>query len=168
MADLAQTNARTEDTAITVRDARREDVPRIVELYRQPDGSTKHRAPGDDPGDAVPGGYYRAFEAIDADPRNRLLVAERGNIIVGTFQLTLLPDMTPDGRDNALVENVVIDVALRGSGLGSQMMRWAIDEARRLGCARVQLTSNKRRTGAHRFYERLGFAPSHEGFRLEL
>lgn len=147
-----------------MRDARREDVARIVELYRQPDGSTKHERVGD----TVADGYYVAFEAIEADARNRLMVAELDGVVVGTFQLTRLPDMTPDGRDNLLIENVVVDVALRVSGIGSSMMRWAIEEGQRLGCARVQLTSNKRRADAHRFYERLGFVRSHEGFRLDI
>ena len=133
-----------------------------VELYRSDERSQKH---DNLPGAPVPAGYYTVFDAIERDARNRLLVAELGGTVVGSFQATLLLDMTPDARDNMLIENVIVAAPLRGHGIGEAMMRWAVDEARRLGCARVQLTSRGTRPDAHRFYERLGFEASHVGFR---
>ena len=112
--------------------------------------------------------YRRAFEAIDADPAHLLLVAESGGEIVATMQLSFLPGLARRGALRAQIEAVRVRVDQRGSGLGGELMIWAIEEARRRGCALVQLTSDKRRTDAHRFYERLGFVASHEGFKLAL
>ena len=152
---------------VTVRDASRDDIPRIVALYRTDELTRKHStAPPDDM--AVEPGYYAVFDAIAADPRNRLLVAEHAGAVAGSFQLTLVPDMNPEGRDRAIIENVIVDAAVRARGIGSAMMRWAIEEARRRNCRQVALTSLNARTQAHRFYERLGFTPTHAGFKLEL
>lgn len=151
-------------SAIDVRDAEREDLPRIVALYRTDELTRKHHGAG---GDIEPG-YYGAFEAIERDARNRLLVAERAGEIVGSFQLTFVPDMQPDGRDVAIVENVIVDGAVRSGGVGSAMMRWAVEEARRHGCSQVKLTSNNKREDAHRFYLRLGFEATHTGFKILL
>jgi len=112
--------------------------------------------------------YRRAFEAIDADPAQLLLVADSGGEIVATMQLSFLPGLARRGALRAQIEAVRVRVDQRGSGLGGELMIWAIEEARRRGCALVQLTSDKRRTDAHRFYERLGFVASHEGFKLAL
>jgi GNAT superfamily N-acetyltransferase len=87
---------------------------------------------------------------------------------VGTFQLSFIPGVSQRGLKRAMIESVRVAAAERGSGLGTQMMRWAIDEARQAGCGQVQLTSNAERSDAHRFYERLGFVPSHVGFKLKL
>jgi GNAT superfamily N-acetyltransferase len=151
--------------AITVRDAVRGDLPRIVALYRTDELTRKHHGSADE--DLEPG-YFAVFDAIDQDPRNRLLVAEHGGVIAGSFQLTYVPDMQPDGREVAIIENVIVDAASRGAGLGSAMMRWAVEEARRHGSSQVKLTSNVKRTDAHRFYERLGFEPTHVGFKILL
>jgi GNAT superfamily N-acetyltransferase len=150
---------------VSVRDARREDVPRIVALYRTDELTRKHKSAAD--ADIEPG-YYDAFDRIDGDSRNRLLVAESGGTIAGSFQLTFVPDMQPDGRDVAIIENVIVDGNARGRGVGSAMMRWAVEEARRHGCSQVKLTSNRARAGAHRFYDRLGFEPTHVGFKILL
>ena len=112
--------------------------------------------------------YGRAFETIDADSAHLLLVADRDGQVVGTMQLSFLPGLARRGALRAQVEAVRVADEVRGSGLGKAMMSWAIDEARRRGCALVQLTSDKRRTEAHRFYQRLGFAASHEGMKLSL
>ena len=158
----------TEDVlsqGVLVRDARLEDVPRIVALYRTDELTRKHKGAGEA---EVEPGYYAAFEAIERDPRNRLLVAEAGGVIAGSFQLTFVPDMRPDGRDVAIIENVIVDSAARGRGIGSAMMRWAVEEARRQGCSQVKLTSSRARADAHRFYERLGFEAAHIGFKILL
>ena len=150
---------------ITVRDATRDDLARIVALYRTDELTRKHKSPA---GADIEPGYYDTFDRIEADPRNRLLVAEAGGIIAGSFQLTYVPDMQPDGREVAIVENVIVDSAARGLGVGSAMMRWAVDEARRHHCSQVKLTSNNKREDAHRFYARLGFEPTHTGFKILL
>jgi GNAT superfamily N-acetyltransferase len=88
--------------------------------------------------------------------------------VVGTLQLTLIPGMARRGALRAQIEAVRVRENLRGRGLGSALLAWAVDEARRRGCALVQLTSDKRRAEAHRLYGRLGFEASHEGFKLRL
>ncbi len=153
------------DPAVHVRDATRDDVPRIVALYRTDELTRKH---GDDSRADIEPGYYATFEAIENDSRNRLLVAEVAGEIAGSFQLTYVPDMQPDGRDVAIIENVIVDASARGSGVGSAMMRWAVEEARVHGCSQIKLTSNTKRTDAHRFYERLGFETTHVGFKILL
>ncbi len=112
--------------------------------------------------------YTAAFRRIDADPAHLLLVAEQDGQIVGTFQLSFLPGLARRGALRAQIEAVRVAQSQRGSGVGAAMMRWAIDEAGRRGCALVQLTSDKARTDAHRFYARLGFVATHEGMKLAL
>jgi GNAT superfamily N-acetyltransferase len=112
--------------------------------------------------------YAAAFLAIDSDPAHLLIVAESAGEIVGTLQLSFLPGLARRGALRAQIEAVRVAQSFRGSGLGAAMMHWAIDEARRRGCGLVQLTSDKSRTGAHRFYQRLGFVASHEGMKLAL
>lgn len=113
--------------------------------------------------------YLRAFGALDADPAQRLLVAcGDGGELAGTMQVMFLPGLSRRGALRAQIEAVRVARAHRGRGLGGAMIRWAVADARRQGCALVQLTSDKRRPDAHRFYERLGFTASHEGFKLQL
>jgi GNAT superfamily N-acetyltransferase len=112
--------------------------------------------------------YLAALAAIDADSNQRLLVAEYEGRPAGTLQLTFIPGIARLGESRCLIEAVHIAPDLRSRGLGSQMIRWAIEEARARGCGVVQLTSNKKRVDAHRFYQRLGFAQSHEGFKYSL
>ncbi|MFE9630196.1 GNAT family N-acetyltransferase [Streptomyces sp. NPDC006463] len=111
-----------------------------------------------------------AFAAIVADARNEMLVLtdDDGAVVLGCLQLTYIPGLGQGGRDRALVEAVRIRPDRRGEGLGAELMELAVERARERGCGLVQLTSNKRRTAAHRFYERLGFARSHEGLKLSL
>lgn len=112
--------------------------------------------------------YLAALAAIDADPNQQLLVAEYDGRAAGTLQLTFIPGIARLGETRCLIEAVHIAPDLRSRGLGSQMIRWAIEQARDRGCGVVQLTSNKKRVDAHRFYQRLGFAQSHEGFKYSL
>jgi GNAT superfamily N-acetyltransferase len=146
-----------------LRRAVRDDVPAIVELFAEDELGTGRdgAAVGLEP-------YLRAFDAIDADPAHLLAVAETGGEIVGTLQLSVLPSLPHRGAFRAQLEGVHVRADRRGGGLGAAMVGWAVEEARRRGCAQVQLTSQKRRVDAHRFYERLGFARSHEGFKLML
>lgn len=147
-----------------LREATRQDVPSIVALLAQ-DRLGHHREASSDP---LPDGYWEAFDAIDDDPDNLLVVAEDHGVIVGTLQLTFIPYLTFRGGWRAQIEAVRIESNRRGQGVGRQLMEWAIDQARSRGCHLVQLTTNKTRTDAHRFYESLGFEPTHEGMKLYL
>lgn len=145
-----------------IRRARREDIGAIVRMLADDQlGATR-----DDPHDLEP--YLRAFEQIDADPNQLLVVVISDDVPVGTLQLTIIPGLARRGALRGQVEAVRVHADHRGSGLGADLMRWAIDESRRRGCALVQLTSDVSRTDAHRFYERLGFVASHTGFKLKL
>lgn len=113
--------------------------------------------------------YVAAFRAIDADPAQMLVVVvDDTETVVATMQLTVIPGLARLGATRLLVEAVRVDERLRGNGLGSAMMEWAIAEGRRRGAGLIQLTSDKSREDAHRFYERLGFTASHVGFKLIL
>jgi GNAT superfamily N-acetyltransferase len=155
----------TESAQVVLREARAEDVRAIVGLLAADQlGATRDSAADD----ADLAAYQAAFRAIDADPAHLLLVAEAAGEVVATMQLSFLPGLARRGALRAQIEAVRVAESTRGSGLGAAMMQWAIDEARRRGCALVQLTSDKSRTSAHRFYERLGFVASHEGMKLRL
>jgi GNAT superfamily N-acetyltransferase len=146
----------------TLRRARREDVADIVALIAHDQlGVTR-----EDPSDLA--AYLEAFAAIDADPAHTLLVAERDGRVVGTLQLSIIPGLARGGALRGQLEAVRVEEGQRGQGLGEAMVRWAVEESRRRGCAVVQLTTDKSRTDAHRFYERLGFVASHEGMKLRL
>ncbi|MHA6624430.1 GNAT family N-acetyltransferase [Pseudonocardia sichuanensis] len=112
--------------------------------------------------------YREAFDAIAADAAQLLLVAADGRRPVGTLQLSFLPGLSRRGAWRAQIEAVRVHEDFRNGGVGAWMVGWAIEEARRRGCALVQLTTDKSRTSAHRFYERLGFVASHEGMKLAL
>lgn len=150
--------------ALRFRRARRDDVAAIVALLAD-DRLGALRESADSP---PPPSYFDAFAAIDRDPNNALVVAERDGVVVGVMQLTFIPYLTHRGSWRALIEGVRIASALRGSGAGSAMFRWAIAQARERGCRIVQLTTDKSRPDAIRFYESLGFVASHEGMKLQL
>ena len=112
--------------------------------------------------------YLSAFATIDADPAHLLLVAAVGVEVVATLQLSVLPGLARRGARRAQIEAVRVRDDCRNRGLGAALVDWAIEEARRRECALVQLTTDKSRADAHRFYERLGFVASHEGLKLRL
>jgi len=116
----------------------------------------------------LPAGYRDAFAAIDRDPNQELVVAELDGRVVGTIQLTFIPGISRQGAWRALIEGVRIDASVRGMGLGRGMIRWAIDRATARGCRMIQLTSDKSRHDAIRFYQGLGFEATHEGLKLML
>jgi len=146
---------------VTFRDARPEDVPAIVALLADDVlGAQRETAP-----DAA---YQAAFEQIEADPGSRLIVAEADGQVAGTLQLNLVPGMSRHGLLRAQLEGVRVAAGYRRHGLGRAMIEWAIGQARSQGCGLVQLTSDKRRPDAIRFYESLGFTASHEGLKLPL
>ena len=116
----------------------------------------------------LPASYQRAFEAIESDANNVLIVACRDDEVVGVLQITLIPYLTYQGGWRALIEGVRIHRDYRSIGLGRQMMTWAIDYAQSKGCHMVQLTTDKSRSQAKAFYETLGFTASHEGMKRYL
>jgi GNAT superfamily N-acetyltransferase len=147
---------------IIMRRARGGDVPAIVALLAD-DALGRTR---ESPDDLEP--YRAAFAEIDGDPQHVLVVAEREGRVIGTAQLTFLPGLSRRAATRAQIEGVRIGGAARGTGLGSMLIEWCVERARERGCAMVQLTSDASRTDAHRFYERLGFRPTHVGFKLDL
>lgn len=137
------------------------DLDRVVELIAD-DAVARDRT------GTLGEAHRRAFAAIDADPNNELIVVERDGRVIGTMQLTVIPGISRNGASRLLIEAVRVDASLRGQGIGSAMMAWAHDRGRARGCALAQLTSDKQRPDAHRFYRTLGYAQSHEGFKLPL
>lgn len=141
-----------------------DDLPAIVGMLADdPLGATRER--NESP---LPAGYREAFAAIDADLHNELVVAVRGPAVVGVLQLTFIPYLTYQGSWRALIEGVRVAATERGHGVGQALFEWAIERARERGCRLVQLTTDKARPDALRFYERLGFVASHEGMKLQL
>ncbi len=160
---LPATLTRGDGTTVELRRATAADLPALVALLADDVlGAAREAADGD----LTP--YRRAFDLLDADPAHLLLVAAVSDAVVGTVQLTVLPGLARRGALRAQLEAVRVAGAARGGGLGAAMIGWAVDEARRRGCALVQLTTDKSRTDARRFYERLGFVASHEGMKLPL
>jgi GNAT superfamily N-acetyltransferase len=150
--------------SVRFRDAVAADVPRIVAMY----GDDALGATREDVDGPLSPSYLAAFEAIDADPRHRLVVVEDGGDIVATMQLSFLPCLTHRGGERAQIEAVRVAGDRRGSGLGGQVIEWAVEEARAHGCRVVQLMTDAQRPDAHRFYASLGFEPTHVGMKLDL
>ncbi|MFF8356899.1 GNAT family N-acetyltransferase [Streptomyces chartreusis] len=147
---------------LEIRPAATDDIPAIVGMLADdPLGARRESLD-----DLTP--YLAAFERLTGDPNQHLVVAVREGRVIGTLQLTVIPGLSRRGATRSIIEAVRIHAVERGSGLGTRLIEWAIDESRRQNCQLVQLTSDKSRTDAHRFYERLGFAASHAGFKLEL
>ena len=145
-----------------IRAAVADDVPAIVGMLADdPLGAQR-----ESPDDLAP--YLSALERLGADPNQRLVVAVREGRVVGTLQLTIIPGLSRRGATRSIVEGVRIHADERGSGLGTELIEWAIEESRDQGCQLVPLPSDQTRTDAHRFYERLGFTASHTGFKLQL
>jgi GNAT superfamily N-acetyltransferase len=149
------------DTTVEVREATEEDIPRIVELLGH--GSLVEGK--EDPTELAP---YEAALAEIAQGPGEVMVAEVDGRVVGVCQLIVFRHLQNRGARCAEVESVHVHPDRRGHGIGGVLMRAAVQRARQLGCYRVQLTSNNARPEAHRFYERLGFEPSHRGFKLTL
>jgi len=154
-------------TDLTFRDAVPADIPTLLQLSHAGDWRGAD-APPLDPAAASDPRVRAAFDDIQADPAHRLIVAELEGEVVGTLQISFLPGLPNFGMKRGLLENVHIRSDLRGGGYGSQLVTWAVDRCREAGCGVVQLTSNKVRKDAHRFYVKLGFEQSHEGFKLKL
>lgn len=146
------------------RAASHEDLPALVRLLADDVlGESRER-----PSDPLPESYGKAFDAIQRDPNNELVIAEMNGKVVGMLQLTFIPGISRLGSWRGLIEAVRVDSTLRSAGVGRKLIAWAIDRARERGCAMVQLTSDKQRADAIRFYQSLGFVASHEGLKLAL
>ena len=160
---VVQAQISSDGQTYDVRRAVRADVPAIVALI----AADQIGAARDGGADLEP--YERAFATIDGDPAQLLVVVtEPSGAVVATLQLTVIPGLARRGSLRGQIEAVRVRADLRGRGLGQALMTWAIDEARRRGCTLIQLTSDKRRADALRFYDRLGFTASHEGLKLRV
>jgi ribosomal protein S18 acetylase RimI-like enzyme len=146
-----------------VRRATEEDLPALAALLADDPLGRARESTGDDLEC-----YRQAFDLIEADPAQLLVAVESGGAVVATLQLSFLPGLSRRGALRAQVEGVRVRADQRGRGTGSALLGWAIEEARGRGCALVQLTTDKQRTEAQRFYARLGFDTSHEGLKLQL
>src|SRR5882757_9074621 len=147
---------------LEIRAAVPDDVPAIVAMLADdPLGAQR-----ESPEDLTP--YLAALKRLSGDANQHLVVAVREDRVVGTLQLTVIPGLSRKGATRSIIEGVRIHADERGSGLGTLLIEWAVDESRRQNCQLVQLTSDATRTDAHRFYERLGFTASHVGFKLPL
>jgi GNAT superfamily N-acetyltransferase len=150
-------------SSITFRPARSGDLAVIIALLSD-DMLGVNRESFEDNSQA----YEQAFAEIDGDPNNMIYVAEDDGRVIGCLQVTFIANLSFKGGRRALVEAVRVADSHQGQGLGKRLMEYVIDLARQRGCRLVQLTSNKDRADAVRFYEQLGFQPSHVGFKLYL
>ncbi len=151
-------------TDITFRHAEEDDLPAIISMLADDELGAKR----EDTSRPVNRKYRAAFEAIHKDPNQYLAIVEQAEEIIGCLQLTFIPGLSRLGMWRGQIESVRIASSHRGSGLGSQMFEWAISECRKRGCELVQLTTDKARPDAFKFYEKLGFKASHEGMKLSL
>jgi GNAT superfamily N-acetyltransferase len=152
------------DQEVTFREATAADLPEIVRLLADdPLGATRETL-----AEEIPEAYVTAFAAIEKDPNNHLIVADVAGTVAGTLQLTYIPGLTYTGGERAQIEGVRIAADERGRGLGQTMITWAIDQARARGCRVVQLTTDRQRPDAIRFYQKIGFRPSHMGMKYHL
>ncbi|WP_339130423.1 GNAT family N-acetyltransferase [Streptomyces sp. f51] len=147
---------------LEIRAASADDVPAIVAMLADDPLGARRESPDD----LTP--YLDALDRLSRDPNQHLVVAVRDGRVVGTLQLTVIPGLSRRGATRSVIEAVRIHADERGSGLGTELIEWAVGESRRQDCSLVQLTSDASRTDAHRFYERLGFEASHIGFKLPL
>lgn len=149
---------------LIIRPAAEIDLPIIVLLLAQDELGAKR----EDPSLPLDARYVDAFLAMDQDENQLLVVAEYAGTVVGCLQLSFIPGLSRLGMWRGQIESVRVSVACRGQGFGRIVLQWAIDECRRRHCGLVQLTTDKSRADAPRFYESLGFVASHEGMKLSL
>ena len=148
---------------LTHRKARFADLPRIIELLLEDElGKTRESE------NALDDRYIKAFQKIDSDPNQYLMVVENGSEIVGTCHLTIMPSLTFKGSTRMQIEAVRVAEKYRGQKIGKWMFDQAIAYAKQNGASIIQLTTNKQRPKAKQFYETLGFESSHEGMKLYL
>lgn len=144
------------------RPATEEDLPAIVAMLADDHLGAQRESPDD----LSP--YQAALEHITNDPLLMQVICEHNGEIAGTMQVSITPGLSRKGMSRANIEGVRVSSAVRGAGIGQKMFEWAIEYAREQGCGLVELTTDKSREDAHRFYDRLGFEPSHIGYKLKL
>lgn len=149
---------------LSVRRAEAADLPALVALL----ADDRLGAARESTGEGSASAYAHAFALVDADPAHLLVAVQDGAEVVGTLQLSFLPGLSRRGELRAQIEGVRVRADRRGAGAGEALVAWALAEARRRGCGLVQLTTDRSRHDAHRFYERLGFVASHVGYKLAL
>lgn len=140
------------------------DLPAIIALMADDVLGSSREAVG---AEAYPR-YLDAFRIIEADANQFLLVADDGAAVIGTLQLTFIPGLARGGLKRGQIEAVRVARNRRGEKIGEAMLDWAIEKCRSERCGIVQLTTDKARSDAHRFYDRLGFEPSHIGYKMML
>ncbi|MGY8709826.1 GNAT family N-acetyltransferase [Bradyrhizobium sp. 18BD] len=150
------------DKSVSIRPARREDVPAMIAMLAD-DHLGRARERLEDP---LPAVYYEAFARVERDPNLTLVVAESEGRVVGCLQLAVLPGISSQGGIRGLLEDVRVASDCRSRGIGEQLVRWAVTEAKARGCILVELLTHASRTDAQRFYKRLGFASSHVGMTV--
>jgi len=149
-----------------VRTATENDIPRIIELYDEQlalgtSEAEKHQTPSLE-------NYRQAFAMIKTLPGCELIVAEEQSEVIGTLMFMIVPNLSHDALPWAVVENMVVDSRHRRKGVGKLLMDYVRTRAEEAGCYKIQLSSNKKRNEAHKFYESIGYKASAEGFRLYL
>jgi GNAT superfamily N-acetyltransferase len=149
---------------LVFRRATEADLPAIIGLLADDILGSSREATG---AESYPQ-YLNAFRAIDADANQYLLVVDDGTGIAGTLQLTFIAGLAHGGLKRGQIEAVRVASDRRGAKIGEAMFDWAFEQCRRERCGIVQLTTDKARTDAHRFYDRLGFEPSHIGYKIKL
>jgi ribosomal protein S18 acetylase RimI-like enzyme len=154
----------TAPPAARIRPAAADDLSAVVAMLADdPLGAAREDA------SVPPAACYRdAFAAIEADPNQLLVVAEAQGAVVGTLQITFIPGLSRRGAWRGQIEAVRVAADHRSAGLGERLIEWAVEACRARGCALVQLTTDRSRTRAHAFYERLGFEGSHRGYKRAL
>jgi len=155
-------NGRTSSASLTFREAKQDDLPAIAHLLA--DAKLRPSRDGPEHLDA----YATAFAAVQAQAGNTIIVAELDGEVVGMMQLTMIPGLSHAGTLRGQIESVRVSSRHRGHGIGEALLQHTIALARQAGCGLVQLTTDKRRPEALRFYERYGFKPTHEGLKLTL
>jgi ribosomal protein S18 acetylase RimI-like enzyme len=149
---------------LTLRSAEEKDLPAIISLFIEDElGVTREKL-----ADPLPQSYFDAFQEIVADKHQLLLVVEENGIVIGTCHLTVMPSLSFQGSRRLNLENIHVDKRFQGQGVGTWMIQQAIAVGREKGCKIIQLTTNKKRSRAKIFYEKLGFVASHVGMKLYL
>lgn len=151
-------------SALYFRKACEADLATIVALISDDGLGRKRETLGEDPAPE----YRAAFAEIARDPNQFMAIAELDGRVIGYMQITFVPGLSRRGALRGQLESVRIASHLRGRGYGEQFFRWAIEHCRRRGCALVQLTTDRQRDDAPRFYEKLGFVHSHRGMKLQI
>lgn len=147
---------------LIIREASKEDLPSIIKFLGVDEISGSREGFSTEVNEK----HLNAFEEISKDNNNELIVAEHEDKVVGTLQITYITYLTGQGETRALVESMMVCPENRGKGIGSELMKWAIERAQSKNCGIIQLTSHNDRSKAHNFYKRFGFTPTHLGFKL--